>query len=287
MQDHAKWMDVPFINGHEAQQPPPNDFFGTAFHDLVAGIKRRGSPRRRSRLRMADLVSANRRKDEFLAMVSHELRSPLASIHNAVHFLSSQVDETPARRQMHALLERQVQRMTQLVDDLLDVSRILNGRLQLRLERIDLRTVVNHAIETAAPDINARSHRLITASPDAPVWLQADSYRLEQVFVNLLANAAKYTDNGGKVTVRVYVRDSQAVIRICDSGMGIAADALPQVFGLFKQANEADPRSRSGLGVGLAVVRMLVELHGGSVGATSGGPGQGSEFTVRLPLDGL
>jgi len=223
--------------------------------------------------------------DPFLAVVSHELRSPLASILNAVRFLSRQADETPTRQKMQILLERQARRMTQLVDDLLDVSRITNGRVQLHRERIDLRVVVNNAIETVAPDISARHHRLATESPDAPVWLYADPGRLEQVFVNLLGNAAKYTDTGGELSVWVHIRKDQAVIRVRDSGIGIAADALPHIFDLFKQADAGDPRSKSGLGVGLAVVRDLVELHGGSVMAASAGAGRGSEFTVRLPRE--
>jgi signal transduction histidine kinase len=285
MHDRAEWMDAPLSNGHEALRPAPNDFFGAALQRIIAGMRRHDSPRRQSRSRIEELASANHRKDEFLAMVSHELRSPLASIQNAMRFLSSQTEQSPARQQMQALLERQVRQMTRLVDDLLDVSRSVNGRLQLQHERIDLRSVVSHALEALAPDIEARHHRLVTASPEAPVWLQADPCRLEQVFVNLIANAVKYTNAGGELAVWVHTRGSQAVIRVRDSGIGMAPDVLPHVFDLFKQANEADPRSRSGLGIGLAVVRTLVELHGGSVTAASGGAGQGSEFTVRLPRE--
>ncbi len=238
---------------------------------------------RQSQARVAELTSANKRKDEFLAMLSHDLRTPLSVLRNAVSLLSNPAGETSARQRVEALVERQLRQMTKLVDDLLDVSRITNGRVHLHCERLDLRVAVGNAIQTLASDINGRRHRLVTAFPDAPVWVQADPVRLEQVFVNLFANASKYTDEGGELSLSVHESDGQAVVRIRDSGIGITPGALPYIFDLFKQANEADPRSKSGLGVGLAVVRKLVELHGGSVTATSPGHGAGSEFTVRLP----
>ena len=250
---------------------------------VVRDISPHTRPLRQARLRVEELTTANRRKDEFLAMLGHELRSPLAAIQNAVRLLSSPTGETPQRHRTRALIERQVRRMTQLVDDLLDISRISHGRLHLQRERIDLRVVVSNAIETLELDINDRHQQLTTALPDAPMWLQADPWRLEQVFVNLLANASTYTDAGGELAVRVDTRDGQAVVGIRDSGIGIAPDALPHIFDLFKQADEAAPHSKSGLGIGLALARNLVELHGGSVTAASAGIGQGSEFTVRLP----
>jgi signal transduction histidine kinase len=237
-----------------------------------------------ARLRIEELAAANRRKDEFLAMLSHELRSPLASIHYAVLLLDRQMGAALAQHRMQAVIERQLRRMTHLVDELLDVSRITSGRMHLQRERLDLRDVVNHALETLESDITERHHRLSTELPDMPVWLEGDPYRLEQVFVNLLANASRYTDAGGELAVWIHTIDGQAVVRVRDSGIGIAPDALPHIFDLFKQAHEDDPRSKAGLGVGLAVVRTLVELHGGSVAAASAGSGQGSEFTVRLPI---
>jgi two-component system, sensor histidine kinase len=240
---------------------------------------------RKARLRVEELATANRRKNESLAMISHELRSPLAAIQNAVRLLSGQAGEGLGRQRAQALIERQVRRMTLLVDDLLDVSRITHGRMHLRRERIDLRVVVSNAIETLQSDINQRNHRLTTAVPDGPVWLHADPLRLEQVFVNLLANASRYTDAGGDLTVWVHTRDDQAVIRMRDTGIGIAPNALPHIFDLFRQADAATAYSKSGLGIGLALVRNLVELHGGSVTAASAGIGQGSEFTVRLPRE--
>ncbi len=220
-----------------------------------------------------------------MAELSHELRSPLGCIQNALRLLSSRPGEGATRLQAEAVIERQVRRMTQLVDDLLDVSRISRGRLRLHRERTDLRGVVSNAIETVQPLIQERRHRLATALPDTPVWLQGDPWRLEQVFVNLLANASRYTDPGGELKVWAHRRDGQAVVRIRDSGRGIAPNALTHVFDMFMQADEAASQSRLGLGIGLALVRKLVELHGGSVMAASGGLGLGSEFTVRLPTE--
>ncbi|MGB6487747.1 MAG: HAMP domain-containing sensor histidine kinase [Steroidobacteraceae bacterium] len=228
-------------------------------------------------------ATTNHRKVEFLAVLAHELRNPLASIHYAACLLDGSAGETLlARQRTQTLIERQVQRMTQLVDDLLDVSRVALGRLRLQRERIDLRLVVGRAIETLEPAIREHHHRLTAALPDAPVWLQGDPGRLEQVFVNLLANAAKYTHTGGELAVRMHSHDGQAIVRVRDSGIGIVAEALPHIFDLFNQAEATGART-GGLGIGLALVRDLVESHGGTVTAESAGLGQGSEFTVCLP----
>jgi signal transduction histidine kinase len=272
----------PRINGESVHKiyPPGH------FRMIESGV--RGSTSytlRQARLRVEELATANRRKDEFLAMLGHELRNPLEAIHNGIHVLSHQTEDTPAPQKTKAMIERQLRRMTQLVDDLLDVSRITHGRLHLQRERIDLRDVVSNAIQTLESDIKERNHRLTTSLPDAPVWLQADPGRLEQVFVNLLANASKYTDAGGKLAVGVHVRNGQAVVRVRDSGIGIAPEVLPHVFDLFRQADEAARHSQSGLGIGLALVRNLVESHGGSVIGASAGLGRGSEFTVCLPRE--
>ncbi len=237
-------------------------------------------------LRVEELASANRRKDEFLAVLSHELRSPLSSIRHAVYLLGSEKSDAPARQRAQALIERQVGRMTRLVEEILEVSQITAGRMQLQRERIDLRVIVGAAIETLESEIHLRHHHLTVSLPDSPVWLQGDPGRLEQVLVNLLGNASKYTDPGGELAVRMHTQDGHASVRVRDSGIGIAADALPHIFDLFKRANEAQARCRAGLGIGLALVRPLVELHGGSVTAFSAGPGRGSEFTVRLPVEG-
>jgi signal transduction histidine kinase len=221
------------------------------------------------------------RKDEFLAMISHELRVPLASISYAVRVLDAESSECASQQRMRALVERQVRQMTYLVDQLQDVSRIAACCWKLQCKRVDLIVVVRNAIEALESDISWREHRLCTDLPNAPVWLQADPNRLEQVFVNLLGNASRYTDPGGELRVEVRGQERQAIVHIQDNGAGIEPDTLPHIFELFKQGN--DSRCSAGLGVGLAIVRSLVELHGGSVGAASGGAGRGSVFTVRLP----
>ncbi len=252
---------------------------------VVENATRRERLARKGRLWRVDVTNADRRKDEFLATLSHELRSPLASINYAVRVLDGLKGETADRQLMQALIRRQLNKVTQLVDDLLDVSRITSGKLRIQPERLDLRDVVRNAVETLQSEIIERRQNIVVRAPEAPVWLQADAGRLEQVFVNLIANAVKYTDAGGDISVFLHESGQHAVVRIRDSGIGITAEALPRIFELFKQANETDSRSRSGLGVGLAVVRNLVELHDGTVTAVSGGYGQGSEFIVRLPME--
>jgi two-component system, sensor histidine kinase len=258
----------------------PVRVLGSAVRDLT----RPNWPLRQARLQVEELAHANRCKDEFLALLSHELRSPLASIHYAVSLMGKQMGEAPEQQRMQALIERQLHRMTHLVDELLDVSRITSGRLHLQRERLDLRDIMRNAIETLESNINERHHRLTVDLAHTPVWVEGDSCRLEQVFVNLLANASRYTDAGGELAVSVHTHEGQVVVRVRDSGIGIAPEALPHIFDLFKQAHEGDPRSRDGLGVGLAVVRNLIELHGGTVAATSAGSGHGSEFTIRLTM---
>ena len=238
-----------------------------------------------ARRQVEELAHANRRKDEFLAMLGHELRNPLGSILDGIYLLGHQMQDAPASQKMQAMIERQVRGMTRLVDDLLDVSRITRGRLHLQRERIDLREVLSNATQTLESDIRQRNHRLSLSLPDTPMWLQADPGRLEQVFVNLLANASKYTDTGGELTVGGRIEDGLAVVLVRDSGIGIAPEVLPYLFDLFWQADAAASRSKSGLGIGLALVRNLVESHGGIVTAQSAGPGQGSEFTVYLPME--
>jgi two-component system, sensor histidine kinase len=314
MSDALEWIHGSLASRLESIQLPPGQaVLGAVLHNIIPepahpGVRVRTEPRIdgenvhnvgharmvddradtsdllfQARLRVAELTIAGRRKDEFLAMLGHELRNPLASISSGIHLLSHRTEGSPAPQKIRAIIERQVRRMIRLVDDLLDVSRITHGCLHLQRERMDLRDVLNNAIQTLESDIKQRNQRLATALPDAPVWLQADPGRLEQVFVNLLANASKYTDMGGELAVQVHVREDQAVVHVRDSGIGIAPDVLPHIFDLFRQADETAPRSHSGLGIGLALVRNLVESHGGSVTGTSTGLGQGSEFTVCLP----
>jgi two-component system, sensor histidine kinase len=256
---------------------------GTSLQDVIS---RQARASRRKQSRVDELTTVNRRKDESLAIVSHELRGPLAAIKNAAAILGSRAANTVVREKARGMIERQVRRMTRLVDDLLDVSRIAQNRMVLQCERVDLRVVVRDAVDTLDPEITHKKQRLTISMPDRPVWSQADSCRLEQVFVNLISNASRYTDAGGELAVWMHMRAEQAVIRIRDSGIGIAPEVLPHVFDLFKQGNTADLRSAPGLGVGLAVVRTLVELHGGSVTAASAGLGQGSEFAVVLRTEG-
>jgi signal transduction histidine kinase len=231
----------------------------------------------------AELRQSDRRKDEFLAVLAHELRTPLAPIRNAAG-IASAVHATEAQlRWSQGVIERQVRHMARLLDDLLDVSRITRGKLELRKERIDLRAVVDAAIETARPTIDARRHALKVELPVELPPMDADSLRLAQVISNLLTNAAKYTDAGGHIRLTLQAEDRAVLIRVADDGIGIAAEALPSIFQMFSQLRPALERSEGGLGIGLALVKGLVELHGGSVAARSAGNGRGSEFLVRLP----
>ncbi|MDY7576680.1 response regulator [Actimicrobium sp. CCI2.3] len=232
------------------------------------------------------LTDQDRRKDEFLAMLSHELRNPLAPLTNALHMLRLQANEDPLQQQARRIIERQVGQLNHLVGELLEIARISTGRVLLRLERIALSGVLDHAIETAQPLIEERRHVLEVCAPPHPVWLQADASRLEQVVVNLLTNAAKYTDPGGRIWLSVTQEGQEAVLRVRDTGIGIAADLLPRIFDLFTQAEKSLERSQGGLGIGLCLVQRLVELHGGNVVVTSV-VGQGSEFVVRLPVTSL
>lgn len=238
----------------------------------------------RAKLQAEVMADLSRRKDEFLAMLSHELRNPLAPILNAVQILGLQEVEDPLQRQATAIIQRQIERLTRLIDDLLEASRVTTGRIRLQRATIDLRQVVEHAVETARPLVVQRRHELSVSLPPEAVWLSGDATRLEQVLVNLLSNAAKYTDEAGRIELSLDRIDSEAVLRVRDTGMGIAPEVLPSIFDLFTQAPRPPDRSQGGLGIGLTVVRRIVELHGGSVEAFSAGRGQGSEFAVHLPL---
>ena len=226
------------------------------------------------------------RKDEFLAMLSHELRNPLGAILNAVQILRLKEEEDPVQQKARAILERQVGHMTHLVDDLLEVSRLTTGKVALRLERCDARGVVERAVEATRHEIEGHGHALSVTLPPGPIWLDADPVRLEQVVVNLLTNASKYTDDGGQIGVTVVREGEEMVLRVRDTGIGIEAELLPRIFDLFVQADRSLLRSQGGLGIGLALVRRLVEMHGGTVEAHSEGLKRGCEFVVRLPVAG-
>jgi PAS domain S-box-containing protein len=229
------------------------------------------------------LRQADRRKDEFLAMLAHELRNPLAPIRNSLHIMKVASADPAAAEQARQIIERQVQHMVRLVDDLSDLSRIMRGRIDLRKETTDLTNVVARAVETAQSVLDAHGQELDLSMPPSPVWLEADPTRLSQVIGNLLNNAAKYSQRPGRVWLSVAREGAQAVIRVKDEGMGIAAHLLPRVFDVFVQGENTQEQSRQGLGIGLAIVRRLVEMHGGSVTVHSEGPDKGSTFTIRLP----
>jgi PAS domain S-box-containing protein len=230
------------------------------------------------------LAALHRRKDEFLATLSHEIRNPLAAITNAIDILEGQKYEDPTQIKATGIVRRQVNNLVVLVDDLLEVSRLLSNRIQLNLVHVDIRDVVQKAVETARPVINQPTHALTVSLPSEAIWVNADAIRLEEVVVNLLNNAAKYTPKDGHIWLSVQKEGDEMVLSVRDSGIGIAPDFLPQIFDLFAQAQRSLDRSESGLGVGLTLVRKLVQMHGGNIRARSSGLGHGSEFIVRLPL---
>ncbi len=232
----------------------------------------------------AALREADRRKDEFLATLAHELRNPLAPIRNSLHILRLKAANDPAADSVFEMMERQVNHMVRLVDDLMEVSRITRGSIELRREPIDLAAVIRSAVETSRPLIEAAGHQLAISLPREAISLYGDEVRLAQVFANLLNNAAKYTDSGGQIWITARREDSEVAVTVRDNGIGLEAHALPIVFDMFMQADRQHERSQGGLGIGLTLVKSLVEMHGGSVSVRSAGQNQGSEFTVRLPI---
>jgi PAS domain S-box-containing protein len=230
------------------------------------------------------LKEADRRKDEFLAMLAHELRNPLAPVRNGLELMKLAGDDAETVAQARLIMQRQVEQMVRLVDDLLDVSRISRGMITLRKERVQLAAVVRSAIETSRPAIEVSSHRLTVEVPPEPIFVDADETRLAQVFTNLLNNAAKYTAPGGEVRLTVERRDKDAVIRVTDNGRGIPAHMLTKIFDMFTQVEGSFEKWQPGLGVGLSIAKRLVEMHGGIIEAHSGGRGAGSEFVVRVPV---
>jgi PAS domain S-box-containing protein len=238
------------------------------------------------RQRAEALAEANRHKDEFLAMLAHELRNPLAPVLTGVRVARQAGADDRAREQALVMVERQARHLTRVVDDLLDVSRLTRGRVQLRPERLDLARLIRTTAEDARPLLEQGGLALAVQTPQTPVWVQGDPTRLAQVFQNLLDNAAKFTSRGGRVEVAAGVDEArqQAVVTVRDSGVGIEPDMLRRIWEIFAQADHSLDRASGGLGLGLALVRGLVELHGGRVEAASAGPGRGAEFTVRLPV---
>ncbi|HEV8362093.1 MAG TPA: ATP-binding protein [Gemmatimonadaceae bacterium] len=252
------------------------EFMQTICHYVTAAYER-------VRL-IRELRDADRRKDEFLATLAHELRNPLAPIRNALHIMQLAEDDGAAIDQARTMMERQLKQMVRLIDDLLDVSRITRGKLDLRKERVELAAVISNAVDTTRPLIEAAGHSLTVSLPPQPIYLDADPMRLAQVFANLLNNAAKYTDRGGRIWLSAALDEREIVITVRDTGIGIPAEALPTVFEMFAQVDRSLEKSQGGLGIGLTLVKRLVEMHGGTVEARSDGPGKGSEFIARLPV---
>jgi signal transduction histidine kinase len=256
-------------------------------HDLELRVAERTAELEQATVRQIELAeqlrAADRRKDEFLALLAHELRNPLAPLRNAVSILRLKESPDPDVLWCRGVIERQAAQLTRLVDDLLDVSRITLGKIKLQPQPLDLGSVVARAVETSRPLIDAHRHQLIVTVPELPVRVEGDRARLTQVIANLLNNAAKYQNEGGTIALTVEREGGTAVIRVRDRGIGIAPEMLSEIFELFSQGERTLDRALGGLGIGLSLVRTVVELHGGTVSAGSDGLGRGSEFTIRLP----
>jgi signal transduction histidine kinase/ActR/RegA family two-component response regulator len=238
------------------------------------------------RLHLVDqLRQADRRKDEFLATLAHELRNPLAPLSNAIELWGLVKNSPEQLEELREMMQRQLRQMTRLIDDLLDVSRISRGKIALRTEHVDLRILVTTAVDAVKPIIAANNQRLEIALPDEPVFVQADATRVSQVIGNVLHNAAKYTAESGEIWVRMTHESASAWISIRDTGCGIPPDLLASIFEMFQQVDQTLDRAQGGLGIGLTLAKRLVEMHGGSIDAKSDGPGRGSEFVISLPVD--
>ncbi|MEP7244649.1 MAG: ATP-binding protein, partial [Gammaproteobacteria bacterium] len=252
-----------------------------AGHRHVVGISLDVTARRQAEEALRDV---NQRKDEFLAMLAHELRNPLAPIRNAAQLLNVHAPGRPEIEWARAVIERQTKHLVRLVDDLLDVSRMVRGQITLQRRPVELSEIVQNAVETSRPLVRLRKHHLSVQLPEQPIWLEADLTRIAQVISNLLNNAAKYTDESGQIRLEAQLEGTYVAIRVRDTGLGIASGLLPHVFDLFTQADRTLDRAEGGLGIGLTLVKRLVEMHGGKVEALSEGLGQGAEFIVRLPV---
>jgi two-component system CheB/CheR fusion protein len=264
----------------------------SAFHigprRYFTGIVRNISDRKRLegelRHKLDDLAAADRQKNEFLAMLGHELRNPLGPMRNALHIMKLSRADSAALDAAQGMIERQLQHMVRLVDDLLDVSRIIRGKIELRRERIDLSHAIRRAVETAQPAVDANGHTVEVSVPLDPVYVMGDLLRLAQVISNLLTNASKYSTRPGPIHVTLARAGDQALVSVKDEGEGIPPELLPHVFDLFVQGDHTLARSQGGLGIGLTLVRRLIEMHHGEVSAFSAGKGSGSEFRIRIPV---
>jgi len=229
------------------------------------------------------LKEADRRKDVFIAILAHELRNPVAALHAGMHLLQKRAD-TDQASYIRERMERQLAHLRRLVDDLLDTSRIVEGKISLKKERVELATILNSAIEASQANIDASGHSFTADVPEAPLWLVADHTRVAQIVANLLNNAARYTPPGGAIELHARNVGDQVEIEVRDNGVGIPQEMQARIFQIFAQVEGQQDRATGGLGIGLALVRQLVDLHQGSIDVTSDGPGQGSSFTVRIPL---
>jgi signal transduction histidine kinase/ActR/RegA family two-component response regulator len=251
---------------------------------LAADLARRAAVAIENTQLYQALREADRRKDEFLATLAHELRNPLAPLRNGLEVLRLAGQNEELADQARTMMERQLSQMVHLIDDLLDLSRISRGKIELRRERVELIKAVQQAVEASRPIIEQAGHELTMEGPSGLILVDADVTRLAQVFSNLLNNAAKYTPPGGRIRLTIWSEENEAVVSVRDNGIGIPADMLPKVFDIFTQVDRHLDRSQGGLGIGLSIVKRLLEMHGGSVEAKSGGHGNGSEFIIRLPL---
>ena len=265
-----------------------------AFNSMLAEIGKRAQALEESnrtlehemgerRIAQEALVAADRRKDEFLATLAHELRNPLAPLRNALEIIRATADDPVAVQSAREMMERQLRQLVHLVNDLLDVSRITTGKMVLKISRVDLQSILDSALETAKPLIEARNLELAVHAPRERIYLMADPTRLAQVFVNVLNNASKFTDVGGRIAFDARIGDGELVVTVTDNGIGIPNEMLPVIFDMFAQVDRTLERAQAGLGVGLSLARHLIELHGGTIEASSGGLGHGSTFIVRLP----
>jgi len=255
------------------------------FIGVVRDITERKRAEERLRQLAADLSNADRRKDEFLATLAHELRNPLAPIRNGLHLMKWAGSDAEAVERSRSMMERQIEQMVRLVDDLMDISRINQGKIELRKEHVSLGAVIASAVETSRPLIEEMGHEFTVVMPKPSIIVDADSTRLAQVFMNLLNNSAKYSERGGHIWLTVERQGSDVVVSVRDTGIGIPADKLTSIFDMFSQVDRSLEKSQGGLGIGLSLVKRLVEMHGGRIEAKSDGPGRGSEFVVRLPVD--
>jgi signal transduction histidine kinase len=262
---------------------PSRRRFGPADIELAENLASRAAVFLENARLYQQIIDADRRKNEFLSMLAHELRNPMAPIQNAVEILNSLDAPGDELKWIKGVIDRNVRQLARLVNDLLDISRITQGKIRVEKEPVKVTDIVEQAVEISRPLIDSRKHELALSVSEDPLWMNGDSTRLAQVIANLLNNAAKYTEPGGRIELRVTCEHDEIVFRLRDSGVGIAPDMLPKIFELFTQIDRSLDRAQGGLGVGLSLVKSVVELHHGTVQAFSEGLGKGSEFVVRLP----